>query len=108
MPKYWDMGTGMGNFSYEALKASNANRTGAPYLRDTSVSYPGPGVSYLNQQIPVGDPGGWRLLRIRVIDPGLWLIHCHITMHQVMVSGSFIPQLMFIGYDGPPTLRRKL
>ena len=82
--KYWDMGHGPGNFSYEALAASNANRTGKPYLRDTSVAYPSPGASYSGQTTTKGGPAGWRLFRIRVEDPGLWLIHCHIAPHQVM------------------------
>lgn len=76
----------MGNFSYEALAQTLANRTGTPFRRDTSVAYPGPGASYIGQKVPAGTPGGWRLLRIKVTDPGLWLVHCHITMHQIMVS----------------------
>lgn len=82
--KYWDMGHGPGNFSYAALDVFNANRTGKPYLRDTSVAYPSPGASYLGQAIDKGGAAGWRLFRIRVTDPGLWLIHCHIAPHQVM------------------------
>lgn len=82
--KYWDMGHGPGNFSYEALAAFNANRTGKPYRRDASVAYPSPGASYAGVAIDKGAPAGWRLFRIRVEDPGLWLIHCHIAPHQVM------------------------
>ena len=82
------MGVGTGNFSYDALADSLENQTGSPIKRDTSVAYPGPGASYLNQTIPADGSGGWRLLRIQVEDPGLWLLHCHILFHQVMVSPS--------------------
>ncbi len=67
--KYWDMGIGMGNFSYAALNASLASRSGKPYLRDTSVVYAGPGEAYNGSMIADNAPGGWRLLRVKVTDP---------------------------------------
>jgi len=67
--KYWDMGAGMGNFSYAALNASLAARTGIPFQRDTSIAYSGPGESYNNSMIGDKASGGWRLLRINVTDP---------------------------------------
>ncbi|RXK37646.1 L-ascorbate oxidase [Tremella mesenterica] len=82
--KYWDMGYGPGNFSYTALNTSRASMKGSPYLRDTSVVYSGPGESYNSSVIDDDGPGGWRLFRIKVSDPGAWLIHCHITAHQIM------------------------
>ncbi|KAK4686505.1 hypothetical protein P7C73_g3621, partial [Tremellales sp. Uapishka_1] len=78
--KYWDMGGGMGNFTYEAL----AKSTATPFLRDTSVAYSGPGASWDNQTIADDGPGGWRLFRIEITDPGAWLIHCHLTAHMIM------------------------
>ena len=67
--KYWDMGAGIGDFSYEALNASRAQASGMPFLRDTSVAYPGPGPSYNSSMIGDDAPGGWRLFRISVYDP---------------------------------------
>ena len=69
VPQYWDMGIGMGNFSYAALNASMASRSGSPIKRDTSIAYPGPGEAYNGSMIGDDAPGGWRLLRINVTDP---------------------------------------
>ncbi|ORX33571.1 multi-copper oxidase laccase-like protein [Kockovaella imperatae] len=82
--KYWDMGSGTGNFSYAALNASRAAAKGLPYLRDTSVVYPSPGAAYNGSVTGNYSDAGWRLFRIKVEDPGTWLVHCHITPHQVM------------------------
>lgn len=84
--KYWDMGAGTDEFTYDKLHAYRASVKGQPFLRDTSVAYSGPGESYKEDKIPIFDHAGWRLFRIRVENPGAWLIHCHILPHAVMVS----------------------
>lgn len=64
--KYWDMGGGTGNFSYEAYNSTLTNGTGTPILRDTSIVYSGPGASYAGKNITAYAPGGWRLFRLKV------------------------------------------
>lgn len=86
--KYWDMAQGKDEFTYEKVKAYRDAAKGRPFLRDTSVAYPGPGEGYLEAKIPKFDHAGWRMFRIRVENPGVWLIHCHILPHAVMVSQS--------------------
>jgi L-ascorbate oxidase len=78
------MGSGPGEFSYEALDASLASSTGKPYRRDTSIVYAGPGPSFAGVPITPYAPGGWRLFRVTVTDPGAWVFHCHITPHMAM------------------------
>lgn len=84
--KYWDMAQGKDEFTYDKVHEYRANAQGKPFLRDTSVAYPGPGESYKEDKIEIFDHAGWRLFRIRVENPGAWLIHCHILPHAVMVS----------------------
>jgi hypothetical protein len=84
--KYWDMAQGKDEFTYEKVRAYREAAKGKPFLRDTSVAYPGPGASYLEDKLPIFDHAGWRLFRVRVENPGAWLIHCHILPHAVMVS----------------------
>ena len=83
--KYWDMGQGRDEFEYYKIRAYREAAKGKPFLRDTSVAYPAPGASYLEDKLPIFDHAGWRLFRIRVENPGVWLIHCHILPHAVMV-----------------------
>jgi hypothetical protein len=63
------MGAGSGNFSYSSLDEYRAKASGEPYLRDTSVVFPGLGQTYNNSKAATGIPAGWRLLRIRVENP---------------------------------------
>jgi L-ascorbate oxidase len=88
--KYWDMGQGRDEFEYDKIRAYREAAKGKPFLRDTSVAYPAPGASYLEDKLPIFDHAGWRLFRIRVENPGIWLIHCHILPHAVMVSAYLI------------------
>ena len=83
--KYWDMGQGKDEFNYDKVREYREAAKGKPFLRDTSVAYPAPGASYLEDKLSIFDHAGWRLFRIRVENPGVWLIHCHILPHAVMV-----------------------
>jgi len=83
--KYWDMGQGRDEFEYDKIRTYREAAKGKPFLRDTSVAYPAPGASHLEDKLPIFDHAGWRLFRIRVENPGVWLIHCHILPHAVMV-----------------------
>ena len=57
-------------------------------MRDTTMLY-----KYSEKTIP-GTDMGWRAWRLRVTEPGVWMIHCHILQHMVM--GKF-----FLGYHAP-------
>lgn len=102
--KYWDMGAGTDEFTYDKLHEYRASVKGQPFLRDTSVAYSGPGESYKEDKIPIFDHAGWRLFRIRVENPGAWLIHCHILPHAVMVSPN--SYLLYYHKPLPPHLRK--
>jgi L-ascorbate oxidase len=56
----------------EKLKGYN------PVLRDTTNLY-----RYETIKTP-GVDAGWRGWRLRVIQPGVWMIHCHILQHMIM------------------------
>jgi len=56
--KYWDMGAGLGNFSYASLNQSRSEAKGQPFQRDTSVAFPGPGDSFNSSMIADDAPGG--------------------------------------------------
>ncbi|KAJ9257400.1 hypothetical protein DTO207G8_2154 [Paecilomyces variotii] len=76
----YDLGSGPGTYNAtaneERLKGYN------PVLRDTTWLYKyttadniyGP-QKYVSQ--------GWRAWRLRVNDPGVWMIHCHILEHMI-------------------------
>ncbi|EEA25167.1 hypothetical protein TMatcc_006611 [Talaromyces marneffei ATCC 18224] len=76
----WDMGSGPGVYNAtvneERLKSYN------PIVRDTSLlfrygsSYLGDGHNYTSQ--------GWRAWRLKVTDPGVWMVHCHILQHMIL------------------------
>ncbi|KFY89645.1 hypothetical protein V500_05564 [Pseudogymnoascus sp. VKM F-4518 (FW-2643)] len=73
---FYDIGGGSGLYdptkNEEKLKGTN------PVYRDTTMLY-----SYGTQVEPLA-ASGWRGWRIRVTDPGVWMMHCHILQHMVM------------------------
>lgn len=73
---YYDIGSGNGTYdpvaNEEKLKDYN------PVLRDTTNLY-----RYIDYTT-AGINAGWRGWRIRVKDPGVWMIHCHILQHMIM------------------------
>ena len=46
--------------------------------RDTTMLY-----KYGEKTTPGADMG-WRAWRLRVTEPGVWMIHCHILQHMIM------------------------
>jgi len=40
---------------------------------------------------------GWRAWRLRITEPGVWMVHCHILLHMVfgMQTVRFDPTLKF-------------
>ena len=75
---YWDLGSGNGTFNQLENDAIWARRGGQPARRDTTMLY-----RYGEKTTP-GIDMGWRAWRLRVTEPGVWLIHCHILQHMIM------------------------
>ncbi|PYI00886.1 putative multi-copper oxidase [Aspergillus sclerotiicarbonarius CBS 121057] len=77
----WDLGSGPG--MYNATENETKLKGYRPITRDTSLLY-----KYTN-----GDDAGlgventaqgWRAWRLRVDNPGVWMIHCHNVFHMIM------------------------
>ena len=76
---FWDLGSGVGPYnatSHRATMAAAAAKGWAPIKRDTSMLYRG--------NTTVGTVSDWRLWRVKVTDPGVWMLHCHTLSHMVM------------------------
>ena len=73
---YYNIGSGNGTYDVGANERLLANST--PVLRDTTMLF-----RYENKTVPGGD-SGWRAWRLRVTQPGVWMIHCHILQHLIM------------------------
>ncbi|KAG9231363.1 Cupredoxin [Amylocarpus encephaloides] len=75
---YWDLGSGNGTYDAAASDKHWAALDHQPPLRGTSMLY-----RYANNT-KNGTATGWRAWRVRVTEPGVWMIHCHILQHMVM------------------------
>ncbi|PBP16992.1 hypothetical protein BUE80_DR012251 [Diplocarpon rosae] len=75
---YWDLGAGNGSYDQARNEAKWARSPGHPIKRDTSMLY-----RYGLTTTPNAF-AGWRVWRIRVTQPGVWMLHCHILPHMVM------------------------
>lgn len=73
---YWDLGSGNGTYDWIANEELIRNKFLAK--RDTTMLY-----KYAEHTTP-GIDMGWRAWRLRVTEPGVWMIHCHILQHMVM------------------------
>lgn len=73
---YYDIGGGPGafdpNVAEERLKGTE------PVLRDTTMLF------RYNATTQPDERQGWRAWRLRVQEPGVWMIHCHTLQHMVM------------------------
>ena len=73
---YYDIGGGPGafdpNVAEERLKGTQ------PVLRDTTMLY------RYNATAQPDEKSGWRAWRLRVQQPGVWMIHCHTLQHMIM------------------------
>lgn len=83
---YYDIGGGNG--TYDPAANEMKLRSYKPVLRDTTMVY-----RYGTAGIP-GQVMSWRGWRLRVSDPGVYIIHCHILQHMVM--GEFSLGLLII------------
>jgi L-ascorbate oxidase len=62
---------GAGNGTYDAYANEERLQGTHPVKRDTTMLY-----SYETKTDPGAD-GGWRAWRLRITEPGVWMIHCH-------------------------------
>jgi L-ascorbate oxidase len=73
---YYDLGSGNGTYdpiaNEENLRGLNLAK------RDTTMLY-----KYSEKTTP-GISMGWRAWRLRITEPGVWMIHCHILQHMIM------------------------
>jgi hypothetical protein len=86
------MGAGSGAFTDEAFEAHLATMT--PCRRDTTIlgALPGNGTLHTPEGSLLLYPAspqklisvGWRVLRWQPLNPGVWMLHCHITGHMMM------------------------
>lgn len=73
---YYDLGSGNGSYDHIA---NEANLQGVQLAkRDTTMLY-----KYGEKTTPGADMG-WRAWRLRVSEPGVWMVHCHILQHMIM------------------------
>ncbi|RFU72775.1 l-ascorbate oxidase [Trichoderma arundinaceum] len=72
----YDIGGGPGVYDPEV--AQQRLHGTHPIQRDTTMLY------RYNASVLPDQPWGWRAWRIRVQDPGVWMIHCHTLQHMVM------------------------
>lgn len=54
-------------------------------FRDTFTLYPNSTV----ESEELGKPCGWAAIRFIADNPGLWLVHCHVTSHMIL-GKSFV------------------
>jgi L-ascorbate oxidase len=73
---YYDIGSGNGTYDAEANEEKLKGTS--PVKRDTTVLY-----RYATTMANGAD-AGWRAWRLRIIEPGAWMIHCHILQHMIM------------------------
>ncbi|PTB45270.1 multicopper oxidase [Trichoderma asperellum CBS 433.97] len=72
----YDIGGGPGVYSPEI--AEQRLRGTNPIRRDTSMLF------RYTRRVEQNQPWGWRAWRVRVQDPGVWMIHCHMLQHMIM------------------------
>ncbi|KAF2789208.1 multicopper oxidase [Melanomma pulvis-pyrius CBS 109.77] len=72
---YYDLGGGPGAWSSEAMEARLQGTL--PVLRDTTMLF------RYNEATQPDVKSGWRAWRLRVQNPGVWMIHCHWLQHMI-------------------------
>ncbi|KAG8156604.1 hypothetical protein KVR01_013555 [Diaporthe batatas] len=75
---YYDLGSGNGTYDANATEAARVEAGYTPVKRDTTMLY------RYETKTTAGADAGWRAWRIRINDPGVWMIHCHVLQHMVM------------------------
>lgn len=75
---YFDIASGNGTYDPEAVEAARAASGYQPVRRDTTMLY------RYGTKTTAGADAGYRVWRIRVTEPGVWMVHCHTLQHMVM------------------------
>jgi L-ascorbate oxidase len=73
---YYDCGSGNG--TYDPVENEKKLQGYNPVLRDTTNLY------RYSPKTAAGANQGWRVWRLRVQYPGVWMMHCHILQHMAM------------------------
>ncbi|CRG90924.1 L-ascorbate oxidase [Talaromyces islandicus] len=78
----YDLGSGPG--TYDAAENEKKLMGYNPIQRDTSLL-----LKYIDGRSDVGGgqnytSQGWRAWRVRVRNPGVWMVHCHILQHMIL------------------------
>ncbi|KAI1323959.1 Cupredoxin [Xylariaceae sp. FL0255] len=73
---FYDIGSGQGKFDPSVAEKQLAGST--PIMRDTAMLY------RYNATTGVNEVASWRAWRVRVEDPGVWMVHCHWLQHMIM------------------------
>jgi len=85
---YYDVGSGPGLYDAETNNAKLAEMDYKPIKRDTTLLF-----RYPPGKVEPGAPAGWRAWRMRVDNPGVWMMHCHILAHMIMGEFCFCGKL---------------
>lgn len=72
---YYDLGGGAGAYNRTANEMRLAGTQ--PVRRDTTMLY------RFQPSTTSGAVAGWRAWRLRIDDPGVWMVHCHILQHMI-------------------------
>jgi L-ascorbate oxidase len=83
---YYDLGSGNG--TYDPIENEENLKGVQPVKRDTTMLY-----KYGEVTTP-GIDMGWRAWRLRVSEPGVWMVHCHILQHMIM--GTSLPSYILL------------
>lgn len=74
----YDIGSGNGTYNATANEEKMVKEGYRAVKRDTSMLY------RYTEVVGAGKDGGWRAWRIRVQQPGVWMVHCHTLQHMEM------------------------
>lgn len=72
---YWDAGGGRG--AWDADTAERRLAGTRPVKRDTTMVY-----GY-GRELAAGAMVSWRVWRMRITQPGVWMVHCHTISHMI-------------------------
>ena len=71
----YDIGSGQG--AYDPAVAESKLQGTHPVRRDTTVLYK------YTDSVEENQVASWRAWRLRVTDPGVWMVHCHTLQHMI-------------------------
>lgn len=79
---FFDCGSGPGEYDPDVaekqLQEKYLNKGLIPALRDTTLLH------RYEVKGKAGEKSGWRMWRINMTQPGVWMMHCHTAAHMVM------------------------